>query len=68
MHDHEMYCETMCVYVCVCVCMCVRVCVCVCGGGGAPEYVYSVGNTLPVWPKMTFIFVVGNFSDLLPQN
>ena len=35
----------------MCVCACVHVCV----GGGALEYVYSVGNTLPVWPKVTFI-------------
>ena len=53
-------CVCACVCACVCVCVCVCVHVCVCGGGGAPEYVYSVGNTLPVWPKITFIFVVGN--------
>ena len=43
-----------CLYI-VCMCVCASVHVCVWGGGGALEYVYSVENTLPVWPKMTFI-------------
>ena len=59
----------VCECVCMCVCMCVsaRTCVCVC----ALEYMYSVGNTLPVWPKLVFTviinFAVANFGDPLPH-